>query len=83
MATEHSGSLNDTLVDELRRARTLPPPSTARLIRVIAGATQEQLGHQLGVHRITVARWEAGTRKPRGSVRAAYADLLRQLRELA
>jgi DNA-binding transcriptional regulator YiaG len=72
-----------TLVDEVLRARTLPKPAMAKMIRVAAGVSQRRLGAELGVHRITVARWEDGTRTPRGSVRAAYADLLNQLRELA
>jgi DNA-binding transcriptional regulator YiaG len=53
------------------------------MIRVTAGVSQKRLGAELGVHRITVARWEDGTRTPRGITRAAYADLLNQLRELA
>jgi DNA-binding transcriptional regulator YiaG len=81
---DHSRSpLSTSLVDEVLRARTLPKPSTAKMIRVAAGVSQKRLGAELGVHRITVARWEDGTRAPRGSIRAAYADLLNQLRELA
>ena len=72
-----------TLVDEVLRARTLPKPATAKMIRVAAGVSLQRLGAELGVHRITVARWEDGTRTPRGSIRTAYADLLNQLRELA
>lgn len=82
---DHSGLPLDrgTIVDEVLRARTLPKPATAKMIRVAAGVSQKRLGAELGVHRITVARWEDGSRIPRGSVRAAYADLLNQLRELA
>jgi DNA-binding transcriptional regulator YiaG len=75
--------LTGGLVDEVRRARTLPKPATAKMIRVAAGVSQTRLGAELGVHRITVARWEDGSRTPRGSIRAAYSDLLNQLRELA
>jgi DNA-binding transcriptional regulator YiaG len=74
---------HDSLVNEVRRAHTLPSPATRRMIRVTAGISQSRLGAELGVHRITVARWESGTRTPSGRVRAAYADLLNQLRETA
>ena len=81
--TRSEAAISGALVDEVRRARTLPSPATRRMIRVTAGVSQKRLGAELGVHRITVARWEDGTRTPRGSTRAAYADLLNQLRELA
>lgn len=68
------------LVDEVRVSRTLPSPKVARMIRTTAGVSQERLAQELGVHRMTVARWEAGTRHPRGNYRAAYAGLLAQLR---
>jgi DNA-binding transcriptional regulator YiaG len=32
-------------------------------IREALGLTQEELADELGVHRVTVARWEVGTRK--------------------
>lgn len=33
-----------------------------RDVRIGLGLTQEQLGERLGVHRVTVARWESGAR---------------------
>lgn len=72
-----------SLVDEVRQARALPSPAIRRMIRIAAGVSQSRLGAELRVHRVTVARWESGTRTPRGSTRAAYADLLNQLRETA
>lgn len=41
--------------------------------------TQDRLATELGVNRVTVARWELGEREPRGNLRLAYAELLRQL----
>ena len=69
------------LVDEVRRARRLPPPKLAKAIRLEAMLTQEQVAQVLGVDRVTVARWELGVRTPRGAHRLAYADLLHDLRE--
>lgn len=37
------------------------------------------MADELGVHRMTLVRWEAGERHPRGSVAAGYAVLLEQL----
>ncbi len=69
------------LVDEVRANRTLPTPAVARMIRTTAGVSQKRLAQELGVHRMTVVRWEAGTRRPRGSSKAAYAELLGQLQK--
>lgn len=71
-----------TLIDEVRRARTLPPPHAARQIRLAAGVSQERLAAELGVHRMTVVRWETGERAPRGLQRAAYAQLLGDLQSV-
>ena len=69
------------LVEEIRAAKRLPSPAMARAIRLAADVSQERIAAELGVHRVTVARWEAGARRPRGQHRAAYAELLRQLQE--
>jgi DNA-binding transcriptional regulator YiaG len=69
-----------SLVEEVRASRRLPLPGTARLIRLTAGVSQQRLADELGVHRMTVVRWESGERNPRGAVRARYSDLLEQLR---
>jgi DNA-binding transcriptional regulator YiaG len=58
----------------------LPPPAIRGEIRRTAGLTQRDVADALGVsHRVVVARWEAGTRSPRGDLRARYATLLRDL----
>lgn len=67
------------LIQEVKRSRSLPRPALARAIREAAGVSQTRLAAELGVHRMTVARWEAGTRTPRNAQRAAYADVLAQL----
>ena len=69
------------LVAEVREARSLPRPDVARAIRVTAGVSQARLGAELGVHELTVHRWETGTHSPRGPKRIAYARLLRELEE--
>ena len=67
------------LIERARSARRLPAPSAARAIRVAAGATQQEVAGKLGVHRVTVARWEYGARRPRGELLVAYVMLLDQL----
>lgn len=69
------------LLDEVRQAAKLPPPATARMIRVAAGVSQDRLAQELGVHRMTVVRWETGERAPRGVHRALYARLLQDLQQ--
>jgi len=61
------------------RAKRLPPPAVARAILAAAEVSQGNVADELGVHRVTVARWLAGTRTPRGEVRERYARLLREL----
>jgi transcriptional regulator with XRE-family HTH domain len=67
------------LTEEVLRSRRLPPPAVARAIRHEAGVSQHRLAVELGVHRVTVARWELGMRVPRGSLRLRYADALNEL----
>jgi transcriptional regulator with XRE-family HTH domain len=70
------------LIEQVKAARRLPPPAVARAIRDAAGVSQQQLADELGVNRVTIARWELGTRTPGGQLRLRYFDLLEQLREI-
>lgn len=69
----------DGLVAEVRRERQLPAPRTCRLIRLTAGVSQARLATELGIGRVSVARYELGTRKPRGALLARYIELLEAL----
>lgn len=77
---ERSGTI--ALLDEVRAASRLPSPEEAKRIRCAARVSQGRLAEALGVHRVSVARWEAGEREPQGELRAAYATLLRELEEV-
>jgi transcriptional regulator with XRE-family HTH domain len=70
-----------SLVREVRTQRPLPSRALARAIREAAGVSQARLAAELGVDRVTVARWELGIRRPRGKRAAVYATLLAQLQE--
>lgn len=67
------------LADEARLRRQMPSRAMARVIRQEAGVTQARVAEALGVHPVTVARWELGTRRPRGHLLLAYVELLREL----
>jgi len=69
------------LLAEVRESLSLPRPAVRREIREAAGIPQSRIAEELGVHVLTVHRWEAGTREPRGELRLDYARLLRQLDE--
>ena len=69
------------LLTEVRESLSLPRPQVRREIREAAGIPQARLAEELGVHVLTVHRWEAGTREPRGELRLGYARLLRRLDE--
>lgn len=72
-----------TLEEALTRAaaRSVPLPALLmrRALREAANLTQRDVATVLGVDRASVARWELGSREPRGELRQAYADLLRSL----
>lgn len=76
-------SATPTLKEKLETKKALPPPQLARAVREAAGATQADVAAELHVHPVTVARWEAGTRRPRNEHLAAYVALLDELRGLA
>jgi transcriptional regulator with XRE-family HTH domain len=61
----------------LRRA--LPAPLIRRHLRERLGLTQTDLAAELKVDRVTISRWETGTRTPRGRNLQAYAAVLERL----
>ncbi len=69
------------LLEQVRAAQRLPAPAVARAIRQAAGVTQQQVADELGVNRVTVARYELGERSPRSELRLRYVELLETLRE--
>lgn len=70
------------LIEVARARRSLPPPELAKAIRQAAGVTQAEVAAELGVDPLTVYRWEAKRRRPRGRHAEAYSALLAQLREV-
>ena len=70
------------LIDEVQ-ARQLPRPAARRAIRVRAGVSQVRMAEEMGVHRITLIRWETGASEPRGESAERYAKLLDDLRQVA
>ena len=71
-----------SLVDRLRATR-LPPPYERRAIRKRAGASLEDVAAALGVQKMTVSRWERGTREPWPKHLTAYICLLEALAAIA
>jgi DNA-binding XRE family transcriptional regulator len=70
-----------SLLGDVKAARRLPAPPVARMIRMTAGVSQGRLAKEVGVHRITLSRWESGACRPRGDARARYARLLAELQQ--
>lgn len=63
----------------IARARRMLKSGQARAIRMAAGLSQGEMASLFPVHRMTLARWEAGTRTPRP---ADSERLMRVLDEL-
>lgn len=70
------------LLDRARSAQRLPEPSNARALRKAAGLSAVEVATELKVHRVTLVRWENGSRRPRGAQLVAYVKLLDKLREV-
>ena len=70
-----------TLATEVAARRRLPDPAVAKAIRIAAGVSQERLARELGVHRVTIARWEVGPRAPRGQLAVQYLRALDLMRD--
>lgn len=68
-----------SLVTEVQRERQLPSARVLRGIRQTAGVSQQRLADELGVHRVSVARYELGLRRPHGAILVRYLALLEQL----
>jgi DNA-binding transcriptional regulator YiaG len=71
------------LADEIKAAKSCPSPHLAKMIRQAAGVTQRRFAAELGVDRVTLARWEAGTMRPRMEMRARWAQTLEDLQRAA
>jgi transcriptional regulator with XRE-family HTH domain len=70
------------LIDEVRLSVSLPDPAARMAIRRAARVSRERIAEELGVQPLAVARWERGTRNPRGELRLRYAKLLSLLDEI-
>lgn len=66
-------------VRQARAHKALPSPAMCRAVRVEAGLSQSVLAKDLGVDRVTIARYELGQRRPRGDILVRYVSLLRRL----
>jgi transcriptional regulator with XRE-family HTH domain len=64
---------------EAASKRRLPSHQICRHIREQAGVTQTAVAHAIGIHRASVARYEAGTRVPRGETLHRYVAVLERL----
>jgi transcriptional regulator with XRE-family HTH domain len=74
--------MDGTIERALREARTrrsLPVPARRRSLRVGAGVTQAAVASVVGVTRPAIARYEQGSRTPRGVALERYLAVLERL----
>lgn len=67
------------LTDLVKARRELPAPKMRRALREAAGVSQDAVAQSIGVHRMTVNRWESGQCEPTPQHVIAYAAILRDL----
>lgn len=73
-----------TFEDQLETAqlrRRLPPPRERRGLRILAGVSLQAIADRCGVSAVSVLRWEAGSRMPKGKNLKTYLELLDRLRQ--
>ncbi|MET9707756.1 helix-turn-helix transcriptional regulator [Streptomyces griseus] len=72
----------ESLLEEARLAKTMPPPEERLRLREAAGLTRAQVAEAVGVARGTVLAWESGKSDPTPPGRLPYLRLLEGLAEL-
>ncbi|MFF3531296.1 helix-turn-helix transcriptional regulator [Streptomyces rubiginosohelvolus] len=72
----------ESLLEEARLAKAMPPPEERLRLREAAGLTRAQVATAVGVARGTVLAWENGTSTPTPPGRLPYLRLLEGLAEL-
>ncbi|MDX5575529.1 helix-turn-helix transcriptional regulator, partial [Streptomyces sp. ID01-9D] len=66
----------ESLLEEARLAKAMPPPEERLRLREAAGLTRAQVAEAVGVARGTVLAWEAGKSDPTPPGRLPYLRLL-------
>ncbi|WP_030278046.1 MULTISPECIES: helix-turn-helix domain-containing protein [Streptomyces] len=72
----------ESLLEEARLSKAMPPPEERLRLREAAGLTRAQVAEAVGVARGTVLAWEAGKSDPTPPGRLPYLRLLEGLAEL-
>ncbi|RLV64199.1 transcriptional regulator C XRE family [Streptomyces sp. CBMAI 2042] len=72
----------ESLLEEARLAKAMPPPEERLRLREAAGLTRAQVATAVGVARGTVLAWESGKSDPTPPGRLPYLRLLEGLAEL-
>ncbi|MFJ3973351.1 helix-turn-helix transcriptional regulator [Streptomyces parvus] len=72
----------ESLLEEARLAKAMPPPGERLRLREAAGLTRAQVATAVGVARGTVLAWESGKSDPTPPGRLPYLRLLEGLAEL-
>ena len=71
-----TGNRFDDVLALSRAQRDLPSPRDRRLRREAARVSQQAVADAVGASRESVAKWERGTRRPRGRRLVRYVSLL-------
>ncbi|CAN5514747.1 hypothetical protein BH20ACT21_BH20ACT21_25280 [soil metagenome] len=64
---------------DLVRVRRLVSTGVAREVRQEAGLSLAEMANAVGVHRMTVHKWERGRHRPKGDAALRYAHVLDEL----
>ena len=76
-----TGAPLSDLAREVHDRRRLSPAARVA-IRQAAGLSQQRLADALGIHRVTIARYELDLRQPSGELGRRYLALLDELQDV-
>jgi transcriptional regulator with XRE-family HTH domain len=67
------------VIERAQHRQSLPPPEARRLLRLMAGVTQQELADTLGISAASLCRYECGHRNPIGRIRLRYIQVCEEL----
>jgi transcriptional regulator with XRE-family HTH domain len=73
--------VNAAIQEKLAEAKRRPSPSVARALRLEARLSQQLVAEAIGVHRVTLARFELGRQRLRPQATRRLAELLDEIKE--
>jgi DNA-binding XRE family transcriptional regulator len=73
----------EEILEQLTSVRLAASDASARLVRIMAGASLAEIGRAIGSTKGTISKWERGLAVPRGEPAVRYGAVLATLAAIA